>query len=715
MLPLFTLTIFLGAVLVFGVQPIAARMLLPSFGGSPAVWSATSVFFQVALLLGYGYSFVVTRSLAPRRQPLVHLVALAAPLAFLPLSLPLLTGGGTDPAFTVIGLLAVGLGVPFTIASTTGPLLQRWFSYTGHPSGRDPYFLYAASNAGSLLVLLSYPFLIEPRLDLTEQSATWSIGYALFAVLSAICAATVIRRTPAEVPADPDADVIADVTAPTWRTRGRWVVLAAVPSALSLGATAYISTDIAAVPLLWIAPLSLYLLSFILAFSTRIPITSRHAGRLLPLAAAAVVIPSGGLLDLSTPVVIALHLVFLFVAATMCHTRLAEERPAPFRLTEFYLLVAVGGAVGGIFVSIIAPAIFDRVWEYPIAIGLALLLRPAGARLLNRRGLTGAALVIAVTLAVGGLALQQGGIPAAVGPIAITSALLVSFLALAPLRPVLALAAFGILAVTVWGSGTAIHTERTFFGVYRVTMSGSDHLLVHGSTVHGLQHREPSRTRVPSAYYHRTGPIGQLFAARGDELDQVAVLGLGVGTLAAYSEPGQHFTFYEIDSAMVDIARDPALFTFLADAGGDMEVVVADGRLGLAADDRAYDLVILDAFTSDAIPVHLLTREAVAGYAERLSPDGVIAINISNRFLDLEPAVAAVARSLDMTAVVQHDADVTDEERAEGKTPSSWMIIAPESSRLDAFGAESRWETARIDEDVGPWSDAFSDILAVLR
>ena len=716
MLPLFTLTIFLGAVLVFGVQPIAARMLLPSFGGSPAVWSATSVFFQVALLLGYGYSFVVTRSFSPQRQPLVHLVALAAPLAFLPLSLPLLTGSGTDPAFTVIGLLAVGLGVPFTIASTTGPLLQRWFSYTGHPSGHDPYFLYAASNAGSLLVLLSYPFLIEPRLDLGAQSAAWSIGYVAFAVLSGACAAAVIRRRPADAPADSDSPrAMADALRPTWLTRGRWVVLAAVPSALSLGATAYISTDIAAVPLLWIAPLSLYLLSFILAFSTRIPITSGHAGRLLPLAAAAVVIPSGGLLDLSTPVVIGLHLVFLFVAATMCHTRLAEERPAPSRLTEFYLLVAVGGAAGGIFVSIIAPAIFDRVWEYPIAIGLALLLRPAGARLLNRRAMIGAALVIVVTLAVGGLALEQETIPAAIAPIAIASALLVAFLALAPLRPVLALAAFGMLAVTLWGTGTAIHTERTFFGVYRVTVSGSDHLLVHGSTVHGLQHREPSRTGSPSAYYHQTGPIGQLFAARNDKLDRVAVLGLGVGTLAAYSEPGQHFTFYEIDSAMVDIARDPALFTFLADADGDMEVVVADGRLGLAADDRAYDLVILDAFTSDAIPVHLLTREAFTSYADRLSSDGIILVNVSNRFLDLEPAIAAVAHSLDMTALVQHDTDISADERSEGKTSSSWMLIAPEPSRLDDFIADPRWETARIDEDVRPWSDAFSDILAVLR
>jgi len=718
MLPLFTVTIFLGAVLVFGVQPIAARLLLPSFGGSPAVWSATSVFFQLALLAGYGYSFLMTRMLAPRRQPLVHVAALAAPLLFLPLSLPLLADPvGANPAFTVLGILSLGLGVPFMVASTTGPLLQRWFSYTGHRSGRDPYFLYAASNAGSLIVLLSYPFLIEPRLDLGAQSVAWSIGYVAFAVMSVVCALTVFRAAPGQMGAD-HARVTADdalVAGPTWVTRGRWVVLAAVPSALSLGATAYISTDIAAVPLLWIAPLSLYLLSFIIAFSTRIRITSGQASLVLPWVAAAVVIPSGGLLSLPTALAIGLHLSFLLVAATMCHTRLAEERPTPRHLTEFYLLVAVGGALGGIFVSLVAPQVFDRVWEYPIAIGLALLLRQAGARLLNRRGLIAVALAVLVTFTVAGISLQEAAIPTAIAPFAIAAALLLILIAVAPMRPVLAAAAFVILAVSVWGTGTAIHTERTFFGVYRVTRDGSDHLLVHGSTVHGLQHRDPARTRTPSAYYHRSGPIGQLFAARSADLERVAVLGLGVGTLAAYSEAGQHFTFYEIDPAMVEIARDPELFTFLDEARGSMEVIVADGRLGLAADERTYDLVILDAFTSDAIPVHLLTREALAAYADRLTPDGIIAMNISNRFLDLEPAVAAVARSLDMTALVQHDIEVSDEERADGKTSSTWMLVAPESSRLQDVDGDPRWAVALVDEHVRPWSDDFSDILAVLR
>ena len=717
MLPLFTVTIFLGAILVFGVQPIAARMLLPSFGGSPAVWSATSVFFQVALLAGYGYSFMLTRTLAPRRQPLLHVLVLAAPLLFLPLGIPPTSDQSSgNPAITVLGLLAIGLGVPFTIASTTGPLLQRWFSYTGHRSGRDPYFLYAASNAGSLLVLLSYPFFIEPRLNLGAQAAAWSIGYAVFAVLGVVCATVVLRRAPAVLETEPEPLSGSDaLVGPSWAARGRWVTLAAVPSALSLGATAYISTDIAAVPLLWIVPLSLYLLSFIVAFSTRLRSSSRKAGWLLPWAAAAVVVPSGGLISLPTAVVIGLHLAFLLVAATMCHTRLAEERPVPRRLTEFYLLVAVGGALGGIFVSLVAPLIFDRVWEYPIAIGLALLLRPEAGRKPRVAFLIGLALVAVVALTIGGLAAQETAIPSVVAAPAIAVAVLALLVALSPIRPALALTAFAILAVSVWGAGTAIHTDRTFFGVYRVIADGQDHLLVHGSTVHGVQHRGAGRTTEPSAYYHRTGPIGQVFAERGAQLKRVAILGLGVGTLAAYSEPEQRFTFYEIDPAMVEIARDPELFTFLEEARGEMEVIVADGRLGLARDERAYDLVILDAFTSDAIPAHLLTREALAAYADRLTPDGIIAINITNRFLDLEPAVAAVASSLDMTALVQHNADISAQDRADGKFSSTWMVVAPGLERLREFDADPRWKSARTADGIRAWSDDFTDILAVLR
>ena len=718
MLPLFTVTIFLGAILVFGVQPIAARMILPSFGGSPAVWSATSVFFQVALLVGYGYSFALTRYVAPRRQPMLHAAALVAPVVFLPLSLPLLFGpDDLHPALAVIALLAVGLGVPFTIAATTGPLLQRWFSFTGHRAGRDPYFLYAASNAGSLIVLLAYPFVIEPRLELDAQSSAWSLGYVAFAALTAVCGIVVWRRAPTALDADVDASERDETgLAPRWSTRARWIVLAAAPSALSLGATAYISTDIAAVPLLWIAPLSLYLLSFIVAFSTRIRLKSTAAARLLPWAAAAVVIPSGGLFDLPVWVTIVLHLGFLFVAATMCHTRLAEERPPPRGLTEFYLLVAVGGALGGMFVSLLAPVIFDRVWEYPIAIAAALLLRGDTARLPGRRALIAAGAAVLVLVTLGGLAAQPGSpFPPVAAAIGIGGALLVLLVTISAAKPVLAAAVFVILGVSVWGIGSAVYTDRTFFGVYRVTANASDHLLINGSTVHGLQHTEPSLRGVATTYFHRTGPIGQVFATRGQQLNRVAVVGLGIGTIASYSEPGQEFTFFEIDPAMVEIARNPSLFTFLDTAQGRIEIVVADGRLGLESDATQYDLVILDAFTSDAIPAHLITREALMVYAERLTPDGLIAMNISNRFLDLEPVVGAVAKSLGMTALAQLDATISAREAAEGKSSSTWALLARDPAHLGDFADDPRWRPARVDDGVRPWTDDFSDILAALK
>jgi hypothetical protein len=659
----------------------------------------------------------LTRTLGPKRQPLAHLLVLALPLLFLPLTIPfLMDPGDLPPAVTVIGLLAVTLGVPFTVAATTGPLLQRWFSFTGHRAGRDPYFLYAASNAGSLLVLLAYPFLIEPRLALDEQSMAWSAGYVLFAMMAVGCAVTVMRRAPA---LEPDPEPIGISTAlrgPSWITRGRWVILAAVPSALSLGATAYISTDIAAVPLLWIVPLSLYLLSFIIAFSTRLRVTSGLAGAVLVLAAAAMVIPSGGLVTLPVWVVIALHLSFLFVAATMCHTRLAEERPPTTHLTEFYLLLAVGGALGGIFVSLVAPVLFETVWEYPIAIGLALLLRPRLPRRPTQRFLIVVALVVFAGIILTGIGSRQMlALPEVVPSLSLAIAMLAIFAVMAYARPLLAVTAFTILGVSVWGGGTAIYSDRTFFGVYRVTGGDSEHSLVHGTTVHGRQHLNGPRETIATTYYHRTGPIGQVFTARSEQIERVAVVGLGVGTLATYGQPGQEFTFFEIDPAMVDIARDPALFTFLGRSEADVNVVVADGRLGLAAAGGSYDLLIMDAFASDAIPVHLLTQEAIAGYAERLARGGLIAIHISNRFLDLEPVIARVAASLDMVMLVQNDTRISDQDLAEGKSMSRWAVIAAGQADLAPFDRDNRWHTPNVDLDDRPWTDDFSDILASLR
>ena len=708
-LPVFGVTIFLSAVLVFGVQPIAARLLLPYFGGSPAVWSASSLFFQLALLAGYGYSYLITRYLEPRRQPLVHVPVLALPLLLLPLALPLGDGSftGLPPAIGVMAVLATGLGLPFVAASTTGPLLQRWFSFTGHRWALDPYFLYAASNTGSLLVLLAYPFILEPQLNLEEQKAWWSIGYVVFAALAATCGAMVLRRTPGRpLPAVSDAD--ADHEPLSWLKRGRWLLLAAVPSALSLGVTQHISTDIAAIPLLWIAPLALYLLSFVLAFSRNNPLTAPVAGRLLPVPLAGVLITP--FLDLPVWLLLGVHLAFLFLAATMCHARLASERPQPSRLTEYYLLLSVGGAIGGAFVSLIAPIAFDAVWEYPIAIVAALLLRPRIRSQTSRRILAGVAATVVVAAGLM-LASTSMSLPTWIPLLALGLVVV----AIARWRVAAALVTAALLGYLMVGGGEPIHTDRTFFGVYRVTDEGMRHSLVHGTTVHGIQFSDPERREVPTAYYHRSGPIGQVFAARDGQLERVAVVGLGVGTLASYGQPGEEMTFYEIDPAIVSLARDPDLFTYIADSDASVETIVADGRLGLAADQTTYDLLVIDAFSSDAIPVHLVTREAVALYADRVTDEGLIAFHITNRFVDLEPVLGAIANSLGLHALVQGDHAVSAEDALEGKRPSTWVLLATNSESLQPFMADDRWRPASADPPDQVWTDGYSDLIGALR
>ncbi len=713
---LFIVTIFLGAVLVFGVQPIAARLLLPRFGGSPGVWSAASLFFQLALLAGYGYSFLLTCHVTQRYQPLIHVPLLAMPLLLLPLSLPISGQPATDatPAISVLGVLAVGLGIPFAVASTTGPLLQRWFSYTGHRSGSDPYFLYAASNTGSLLVLLAYPFLLEPRLTLDEQSIAWSVGYAVFAFLGATCAVVMRRRAPGEATSDrlveKEKGSGSSATVPTWRSRARWVVLSAVPSALSLGTTQHISTDIAAVPLLWIAPLALYLTSFIVAFSRRNPLSSSVAGNLLPIPAAAMVVVP--LLGAPIWLTISIHLLLLFVAAVMCHARLAEERPSTRYLTEFYLLLSIGGALGGVFVSLLAPLLFDRVWEYPLAIVAALLLRPRIQGLLPRWSLIAVGGTIALAVIALLVRAQEPSVLPGWTP---WIALAATLLALSRWRIVLAAVTAFLLGVPLTNGEGAIYTDRTFFGVYRVLSTEGRHELLHGTTVHGMQFLGATEREVPATYYHPTGPIGQVLTARGSAFKRIGVVGLGVGTLASYGTPGQHLTFFEIDPAMVALAREPTLFTYLADSEAEIDIRVADGRLGLVADTTRYDLLVVDAFSSDAIPVHLLTREALSIYESRLASGGVIAFHITNRYLDLAPVLGNIADSLGMSALVQVDTTLSAYALAQGKAASTWVLLAPRPADLAPFDTDARWTPAKLDPDSRVWTDGYSDLIGALH
>ncbi len=711
---------FVGAGLVFLVQPMIAKMILPLFGGAPAVWTTSMVFFQAVLLAGYTFAHVSRRALGARRQPFLQIGIVAAALLALPIGRHLVAPPeGVSEAFWLLGVLAVTAGVPYFVVTTASPVLQTWFARSDHPSARDPYFLYAAGNGGSLLALVAYPLLVEPHLSLSGQANLWTGAYVAFAVLSIACWALSARR---EAPDGPVPAEAASTSPPiAWRSRARWVFMAFVPSSLMLGAATFISTDIAAVPLLWVLPLAVYLVTFILAFASRQVVSVETAGRVLPVLVLLIPVSVFQIVDLPIVAVVVLHLATLFFGAVLAHGRLASERPAADRLTEFYVMLSIGGVLGGVFNALVAPRVFDAIVEYPIALLLVLLLRPR--RRLPRPGrlrfaadlALPAALVVAtfaLVAAVGDTELPVLHMKA-IGLIVGTAAVVLLLFASHPIRFPAGVATLLLIGVVVQSSG--LYVERTFFGVVRVAETApGEHTLVHGTTVHGVQRFDARTVREPLTYYSRSGPIGDVFDRyqKDRDFDQVDVIGLGIGSLAAYGRPGQSFSFFEIDPAVVRIASNPELFTFLRDSRSDVDIVLGDGRRTLADAPRgASDLVVVDAFSSDSIPVHLLTKEAVHLYFERLGRDGLLALHVSNRHLELAPVVSAVARELGLSAAERRDRS-SRAKLADGMTPSHWIVLAESQARLDALLANGWTSLAKTDSRA--WTDDFSNILGVL-
>ncbi len=705
--PLFGATIFLAAGLVFLVQPLAAKLVLPLVGGTPAVWAVTLVFFQAVLLAGYAWAHLSLRLLPLRLQPFVQLPLLLAPFLVLPIAVSAgAAPAGQSPALWLLGVLALAVGLPFFAVTTASPVLQRWFSATGHRAAGDPYFLYAASNAGSLIGLLAYPLLLEPHLTLVQQSRVWLVGYAVFVALAALCALRLYASRSSVLAALPRAAASAAASIPG-PTRVRWVALAAIPSSLILGTTSYLSTSIAAVPLLWVIPLAIYLLTFVLAFARSAPFSSRTLGLGVVVSSVLVAASLLQLAPLPIAALVAIHCGNLFFVALLVHRKLALERPPVERLTEFYLLLSLGGVLGGAFNALAAPVLFNAIVEYPLALVLALLLLP-GERSLRKDLVPSilycSLLVIALPIAALG---GTGAIRLALG------AAVFGLLAFArrPARFMLGLTV--LLTVATFGQ-QSLHAERTFFGVLRV-IDGPQHerVLTHGITIHGAQSLDPARRREPLGYYTRSGPFGQVYAAHERSVRRVAVVGLGVGALAAYGRPGDRYTFYELDPAVARIASNPRWFTFLADSRAETRIVIGDGRLELArARPAAYDLLVLDAFNSDSVPVHLLTREAVETYLRELAPDGVVALHITNNHLDMEPVVAGIARSLGLAGVAQdYEPGAAAVER--GARRAHWVVLGRSRSALGELAADARWHplTGR-GEPV--WTDQFSNILSVV-
>jgi hypothetical protein len=729
---LFGATIFVGASLLFLVQPMFARMTLPLLGGAPAVWNTAMVFYQAALLGGYAYAHLATRRLPARRQAVLHLGVLLLALLPLPIGLPAgwAPPGGTSPVPWLLALLAVAVGLPFFAVSATSPLLQAWFARTGHPAARDPYVLYAMSNLGSMLALLAYPAAVERTLRLEAQSRLWTAGYGLLVALVGACAVALWRTGGAAAGASPRVDPASGAAAGpapaplTWGRRARWVLLAFAPSSLMLSVTTYLTTDIAAVPLLWIVPLAIYLFTFIVVFGRRRLVPHRLWVEALPVAMLPLVLVLVARANEPLALIIPTHLVAFFVAAMVCHGELAADRPDPRHLTGFYLWLSVGGVLGGAFTALLAPLVFTGVVEYPLVMVLVPLLafRPRAAW--EGRGRRVLDVALPLGLGIAALAafrgLERSGLGAgAIGPAAGLLALACLGFARRPLRFALGLAVLLLAGGAYRGAeGQLLYAERSFFGVSRVTRDTEAryHLLMHGTTLHGMQALEPARRREPLTYFHPTGPLGEVFAVDGRPPRRtVAVVGLGAGSLACHGQPGQRWTFYEIDPTVLRIAMHPRYFTFLRDCPPRAFVLLGDARLTLArAPDAAYDLIVLDAYSSDAPPLHLITLDAVQLYLRKLAPGGLLLFNISNRHLVLEPVLGTIARAAGLVARARDDRAVTDAERAAGKTESQWIAMARAVEDLGALAHDARWTPAAAD-GADPWTDDFASILDALR
>ncbi len=755
-LALFAATLSLSAALLFTIEPLLGKLLLPALGGSPAVWSGCMAFFQALLLGGYLYAHLVATRLGPRSQVVVHALVLLLPALVLPVALSPAAIAAVprdhDPTGWLLRELAVTAGLPFFVASTTGPLVQRWFSRSAHPAARDPYFLYGASNLGSLAGLLAYPLLIERRLSAGAQGRAWSVAYAALALLTMLCGATVWRaRADAAAPsgdaapadtapsdAPPAGAAAAEAASPAApASRWRWLALSLVPSSWLLGVTHAVSIDVAAVPLLWVVPLAIYLLTFVVAFARRPLVPEGIPRRALPLAVLAVLFAMA--LGVTQPlwVLTAVHLLAFLAGSLACHAELARTRPPAARLTDFSLGGGGGGGGGGLVTGCsgrgACPALgpieypltiplhrLERI-EYPLAMIAACLLVPAAAGAPARLWrVSVVARVVLVATAIAALAsLRSSGGRAGQASLALGFGLLAlvsySFRERPRLFAAGAAAMLGAMAL-VTGTPPA-RMERSFYGLLRVGTNAGMHRLLHGTTLHGIQLTDPAMRGEPLTYYHRLGPVPQVFDAfeASEAPRTVGLVGLGAGSLAAYSRPGQSWSIYEIDPAVVRVARDPRYFTFLQEleARGEARYILGDARLRLAdAADGAFGLLVLDAFSSDAVPVHLMTREALALYVDKIAEHGLVAFHVSSRYMDLEPVLAALAadHAPPLAARIREDFFA-----AFPASPSTWVLMARDESDLGPVTMDGRWRTLAGERSGRPWTDDFSDVVGALR
>lgn len=738
----FALPIGLSAFLLFTVEPLIGRLVLPAFGGSPAVWATTLFFFQAILLVGYLYGHLSITRLG-RLGPPIHL-ALAA-LAFVvlisaPSSVAELRDEAATPVFDLVGILFGLIGLPALVLTTTTPLLSGWFHAARGDREGDPYWLYALSNGGSLIALLAYPLLIEPRIGLGTQRGLWAIGYAVLVVLIVSAALRALphlaerRRDTIVAPELPvgsptSAASGAAVAEIDWPRRVRWLLLAAVPSGLLTAVTNFIATDLVSAPLLWVIPLAIYLASFVIAFSPRGKRVVRVAAISVPAMVTLMWVPYGASGAWPILAVLAIEVGCFALIATGLHGRLAADRPDPAHLTEFYLLLSTGGALASAFVAILAPSIFPDIWEYPILLvgalcALALVAGKTSTPARSRSGLdfgpflagslgrvspfvVGAAILIGLLLA-GGVQIAEALTWLAIGGVLLLVGGRPWFLTLG--------SAIVLILATLVPNLSVEFRARSFFGVTEVIRRDDMVLLMNGTTLHGIQFTSPEKRRIPATYYGPAGPAGDIFEVGADasavQTKNVAIVGLGAGALAAYKDNWMSMTYFEIDPVVIGVATDPRFFTFLSDAPGAPTIIEGDARLSLRDEaDGTYDLLVLDAFSSDAIPVHLLTVEAIREELRTLKQGGLIAFHISNRYYDLEPAISAGLAELGLTTLERTgDPGASPDDAA--ILPSGWLAASTNPDQISAL-RDLGWVDARVSDH--PFTDDYADLLSYLK
>ncbi len=732
LIALFASTLFSSALLMFVLQPLFGKLLLPLLGGTPAVWNSCMVFYQSVLFLGYLYAHLLGTRLKSNHQIIVHLAVISLSFLALPVGLPenLIPPTESNPTFWLFSTLALAIGLPFFVLSTTAPLIQKWFAHVGHKDSHDPYFLYAASNTGSLVSLLSYPFLIEPNWGLNAQQSDWTLGYVGLCLLIAACGFALWKNYQS---IENENVTISASNAPplSWKTKFYWGALAFVPSSLLLGLTNFISTDIASVPLLWIIPLTVYLFSFVVVFSRWNDKSHAWFVRLqpvflIPFVAYAFINPA----DLPYWMYLFFHVIAFFFAIMVCHGELAAQRPHSSHLTTYYLIMSFAGMLGGMFNTFVAPFVFNGIYEYPLMIIAALLLRPSLKKLSLPE--IGMQLIDPLLLLIIG-----AGIYFSVANLTdyfdgVVISLCVLTIAVYFLRQrVVAYA--GLMGVIISAAMSLHHAEshtlmqeRTFFGVMAVRESlltdeknqpEMYHELFHGTTKHGAQRLIPTESKTPLTYYSRPSPMGQLFKTfdAQNESWNIGVVGLGAGALACYAKPSQTWTLYEIDPLVVDIAKNSAYFSYLSQCAPNAVSEIGDARLSIQnKPDGTFDLLMMDAFSSDAVPTHLLTREAIELYFKKLKPNGILAFHITNRHLLLKKVVSIHAEEMHLAALINEFKPQTD---APLIVATDWVVLAknPETLKPLQTSQLGSWQKMPLYFDMPAWTDDFTNIIGIWK